>query len=96
MVYVGLTIQWLLWLFQWILIGRVIISWAQVVNPAWTPKGIVLVASETVLTVSDPPVIAVRRVIRPVRMGTVSLDLSILVLFLVVTVLMWLNQAILL
>lgn len=96
MVQVGLAIQWLLWLFQWILIGRVMISWAQVVNPAWTPKGFVLVVSETVLTLTDPPVLALRRVMGPLRIGGVALDLSILVLFLAVTVIMWLNQLLLL
>ena len=46
------------------------------------------VSLETVYTVTDPPVKALRRVIPTVRVGRVGLDLSIMVLLLVVFILM--------
>ncbi len=46
------------------------------------------IALESVYTVTDPPVRALRRVIKPIRIGGVGLDLSIMVLLFVVLILM--------
>jgi YggT family protein len=43
---------------------------------------------EVVWSVTDPPLKALRRVIPPLRLGTVSLDLSSLVLLVILFVLM--------
>ena len=43
---------------------------------------------EIVWSVTDPPLKALRRVIPPLRLGTVSLDLSSLVLLVILYVLM--------
>jgi YggT family protein len=48
----------------------------------------VAIAVESVYTVTDPPVRALHRVIKPIRIGGVGLDLSIMVLLLVVFILM--------
>jgi YggT family protein len=48
----------------------------------------VAIVVESVYTVTDPPVRALRRMIKPVRIGGVGLDLSIMVLLLVVFILM--------
>jgi YggT family protein len=45
-------------------------------------------ALEIVWSVTDPPLKALRRVIPPLRLGTVSLDLSSLVLLVILIVLM--------
>jgi len=45
-----------------------------------------LVLFEAIFTVTDPPVNALRRVIPPVRIGAVALDVAVLILFIAVYV----------
>ena len=52
--------------------------------PAWLIK----VVAETIFTLTDPPLKFLRRYIPPLRLGTVSLDLSFMVLFIVVLILL--------
>jgi YggT family protein len=85
---VKLVFGYLLSIFFLLLIGTMIISWIRSFSRGWTPKGLVLVIVETVLTITDPPLKFLRRYIRPLRIGTVSLDLSFMVLFIVVLILL--------
>lgn len=61
--------------FLWI---RFIVDWVQVFARQWEPRGPLLVGLEGVYTVTDPPIVALRRVIPPLRIGSVALDLSFL------------------
>ena len=70
-----------------VLIARMILSWIQVYAKSWSPSGILLVVAEGVYSATDPPLRFLRRYIRPVRIGSVALDLSFMLLFLVVYVL---------
>ena len=70
-----------------LLVGRLIFSWIQSFSRSWTPTGFVLVLAEACYTPTDPPLRLLRRYIPTVRLGTVALDLSFMVLFLVVFVL---------
>lgn len=70
-----------LWLFLLALIARVVIDLLQMFARDFRPSGLVLVLFEVIFTVTDPPLRALRRVIPPVRIGAVSFDLAILVLF---------------
>ena len=78
---VAYLLWWLLNIYIWLLLARVILSWVPMFAPSWTPKGPILVIVEFVYSLTDPPVKALRRVIKPVRIGNVSLNLSVLVLF---------------
>jgi len=71
-----------------LLIGRMIIGWIQVFAREWRPTGIVLVLAEAIFTVTDPPLKFLRRFIPPLRLGMVALDLSFMVLFIVVLILL--------
>jgi YggT family protein len=70
-----------------LLIGRLILSWVQAYARDWRPRGIILVFAEGVYTATDPPLRLLRRYIPTLRLGTVALDLSFMLLFLVVLVL---------
>ena len=70
-----------------LLIGRMIFSWIQVYAKSWSPTGILLVVAEGVYSATDPPLRFLRRYIPSVRLGSVALDLSFMLLFLVVYVL---------
>jgi YggT family protein len=82
------VLTYVLWLYLLILIGRLIISWIQAFSRDWSPKGIVLVVAEGVYTATDPPLRLLRRYIPNLRLGNVALDLSFMVLFLVILVLL--------
>ncbi|MDR1807294.1 MAG: YggT family protein [Propionibacteriaceae bacterium] len=81
-----LIVMSLLSAYEAVLFARVILSWIVAFNPHWTPRGLLLVVSEVVYTLTDPPIKAIRKVIKPVRLGQVALDLSVLVLFLLIFV----------
>lgn len=68
------------------LISRLVLDWIQVFARDWRPRGPVLVVAEAVYTVTDPPLKALRRVIPPLRLGQLQVDLAFTVLF-VLTVL---------
>ena len=82
-----LVLFWLLSVFLLLLIGRLILSWVQAFARDWRPRGVVLVIAEVVFTATDPPLRFLRRYIPTLRLGTVALDLSFMLLFLVVLVL---------
>jgi YggT family protein len=69
------------------LIGRLIFEWIQAFSRDWRPTGPILVVAESVFTVTDPPLKALRKVIPPLRLGGVQLDLSFMLLFAVVLIL---------
>ena len=81
---VGQILYLVLWLFLVLLIARLVLDYVQMFARSWRPSGPLLVVAEVVYTVTDPPLKALRRVIPPLRIGQVSLDLSFLVLFVLV------------
>jgi YggT family protein len=83
-----IVLTYLLSIFLVVLIGRMIIGWVQVFARSWRPTGVVLVLAEGIFTATDPPLKFLRRYIRPLRIGTVAMDLSYMVLFIVVLILL--------
>ena len=84
----SLVSQWLsfaLEIYWYILVARLILEWIPAFSPTWRPRGALLVVAEVLYTLTDPPVRLVRKVIPPVRIGSVSLDLSFLVLLFAIT-----------
>jgi YggT family protein len=82
------VLTYLLSIYLVILIGRMIIGWIQVFARSWRPSGVVLVLAEGIFTATDPPLKFLRRFIPPLRIGTVAMDLSYMVLFIVVLLLL--------
>ena len=83
---VGIIVA-LLWLYFIVLIARLVLDYVQMFARQWRPQGVVLVLCEVVCTLTDPPLRALRKVIPPLRLGRVSLDLSFLVLILAIQIL---------
>jgi YggT family protein len=83
-----IVLTYVLWLYLLLLIGRLIISWIQAFSRDWHPTGVILVIAEVLYTATDPPLRLLRRYIPTVRLGTVALDLSFMVLFLVILILL--------
>ena len=83
-----IVLRYVLTIYLVILVGRMIFGWIQVFARDWRPTGIVLVLAEAVFTVTDPPLKFLRRFIPPLRLGMVAMDLSFMVLFIVVLILL--------
>ncbi|WP_426244212.1 YggT family protein [Nocardioides sp. LHG3406-4] len=83
---VGQILYGILWFFIALLWVRFIIDWVQVFARSWRPSGPLLVVLELVYSVTDPPIKLVRRWLPTLRIGSVALDLS----FLVVMIVAWL------
>ena len=88
MQYLREVLTYLLTIYLVILIGRMILGWVQTFARDWRPTGFVLVLAEAIFTVTDPPLKFLRRFIPPLRLGTVALDLSFMVLFIVILILL--------
>lgn len=82
------VVAFALYLFFIVLLGRLVLDWVQVFARDWRPRGAVLVVAEGIYTVTDPPLKFLRRLIPPLRLGSVRLDLAFLVLILVVSLLL--------
>jgi YggT family protein len=83
-----IVLTYLLTIYLVLLIGTMVISWIRAFARDWHPTGVVLVICESILTTTDPPLKFLRRYIRPLRIGTVALDLSFMILFIVVLILL--------
>lgn len=68
--------------------ARIILELVRAINRQWRPRGAVLVIAEIIYTLTDPPIRLVRRVIPPIRLGPVAIDLSVMLLMFAVIVLM--------
>ncbi|MBL0886762.1 YggT family protein [Myceligenerans indicum] len=79
-------INFALFAFLLLLIGRLIFDWVQYFARDWRPSGVALVLAEAIYTVTDPPLRALRRIIPPLRLGSVQLDLAFMVLFFLVVI----------
>ena len=82
------VIGFVLYLYLLVLFARLVLGWVQVFSRDWRPKGVVLVIAEAVYSLTDPPLNALRRVLPPLRIGGVALDLAFFVLVLVIYVLL--------
>jgi YggT family protein len=63
-----------------LLFVRLIMSYVMMFARNFRPKGLVAAVLELAYTVTDPPLRALRRFIPPLRLGSVSIDLSFIVL----------------
>ncbi|MCT9819908.1 YggT family protein [Microbacterium sp. W1N] len=59
-----------------LLFGRLILEYIPMFNREWRPRGGALVVAETVFTLTDPPLKFFRRLIPPLRLGPVAIDLG--------------------
>ena len=74
--------------FLLLLIFRLIMEYVFLLARSYRPTGLVAAALELAYSVTDPPLKALRKVIPPLRIGQVSLDLGFIILFIVVRILM--------
>jgi YggT family protein len=81
-IYYFLFIYWLL------LLGRLVIELVRTFAREWRPTGASVVVIEGVFTSTDPPIKTLRRILPPIPLGPVRLDLSLMITMIVVLILM--------
>jgi YggT family protein len=75
-----------------LLFARFVVDWVMVLARSWRPSGLVAAGLEVVYSTTDPPLKAVRRVIPPLNLGAIRLDLGFMVLLIGVVILRGIAQ----
>ena len=83
------VLGWALYVYVIIILARVVIETTRQFARAWRPVGVAAVGFELVYLATDPPVKALRRLVPPLQLGGVSVDLSILILLLIILAASW-------
>ncbi len=71
-----------LFVFWLLLIARIVVEFIRSFSRDWHPRGVTVVILEVIMTLTDPPVKLLRRIIPQLTIGAVRLDFSIMVLLL--------------
>jgi len=79
-----------------VLIFRLVMDYVFQFARSWQPGKAMVVVLEAAYTVTDPPLKLLRRVIPPLRLGGVALDLSFFVLMIIVFILITVVKSVLL
>ena len=77
----------LLKLFTYLLLARIVIEMIQSFSRSWRPGRVFSSIGEVVFVITGPPVKLLRRLIPPMPMGNVMVDMSVLVLFFILMIL---------
>ena len=83
-----IVLTYVLEIYLVVLIGCAILSWINMFVRPWYPPRIIKMIALGIFALTDPPLKFLRRYIPPLKLGTVSLDLSFMVLFIVVLILL--------
>ena len=94
MTQLGIILILLVRIYTWVLIARIIIEMIQSFSRQFNPPRWFMVIAEPLFVITDPPVKALRSLIPPLQMGGVALDVSVLVLFVLLSILTMILQMI--
>ena len=72
-----------LFVFWLLLIARVVVEFIRSFSRDWQPRGATVVVLGIIMSLTDPPVKLLRRLIPQLTIGSIRFDLSIMVLLLV-------------
>ncbi|MFI5708239.1 YggT family protein [Kribbella sp. NPDC051620] len=74
------------------LVARFVLSLIVMFAPQWHPKGPLLLLFELIYSVTDPFLRPLRRILPPIGAGGIRVDLSMLMLFVLVSLAMSINS----
>lgn len=83
---VATIVYWALEVYLYLVIVRIIIEMIQSFSRQFRPPKWFAVLAEPVFVLTDPPVKALRRLVPPLQLGGVALDVSILLLFVAIQI----------
>jgi len=84
---IAAILLFLLDIFRIVLLVRVVLEWVRAMNPSFRPKGIFLILAELSFTLTDWVIKPLSRLIKPIRIGGGYLDLSVIALFVLLSLL---------
>lgn len=87
MTIVGATLGLLIGLFQLILLGRIVMDWATLLAGQPAQGSVRARVTLALYKITEPVLAPVRRLIPPLRVGGVGIDLSIILVFVALIVL---------
>lgn len=94
MILTGIVLLILLQIYTLLLIARIVTEMIQAFSRNFQPPRWFAYVAEPIFMVTDPPVKALRKVIPPLQLNNVSLDLSIIVLFVIMMILQIIVRAV--
>ncbi len=83
------VIAYALYVYVLVVLARFVVEATRQFARSWRPAGVAAIGVELVYVATDPPLKLLRRLIPPVQLGAVSLDLSIIILLLAILGLRW-------
>jgi YggT family protein len=83
------VIEYVLYIYIIVILARVVVETTRQFARSWRPLGVAAIGLELVYAATDPPIKLLRRLVPPLQIGGVSLDLSILILLLAILGLRW-------
>jgi len=86
------VLSWVLLAFFLMLVARFVLSLIVMFAPQWHPKGPLLLLFELIYSVTDPFLRPLRRILPPIGAGGIRVDLSMLMLFVLVSLAMSINS----
>lgn len=78
-----------LYVYILVVLARFVLEITRQFARAWRPVGVAAVGVEMVYVATDPPIRLLRRLIPPLRLGSLRFDLSIIILLLAILALYW-------
>jgi YggT family protein len=77
------VVGYALYVYIILILARICLDWTRQFARRWRPVGAAAVGVELVYIATDPPIKLLRRLVPPLQLGTVSLDLSVIILLIV-------------
>ena len=81
------VVGYVLYVYILLILARISLDWLRQFARSWRPAGVAAIGVELVYVTTDPPIRALRRLVPPLQLGTVRLDLSVIILLIVLIVL---------
>ena len=73
------VVAYAIYVYILLVLARVVLETTRQFARRWRPAGAAAVGVELVYLVTDPPIRALRRLVPPLQLGNVSLDLSVII-----------------
>ena len=82
-------VGYVLYVYLLVILARFVVEITRQFARAWRPAGVAAVGVELVYVATDPPIRLLRRLIPPLQLGSLRLDLSIMILLLGILAAYW-------
>ena len=82
-------VGYVLYVYLLVILARFVVEITRQFARAWRPAGVAAVGLELVYVATDPPIRLLRRLIPPLQLGSLRLDLSMMILLIGILAAYW-------